>query len=49
MVREADLVMITAGHSNVDYAMVQQNAKLIFDTKNITRIKGVLGDNIEIL
>lgn len=34
-VRNADLVMITAGHHNVDYELVQKNAKAIFDTKNI--------------
>lgn len=48
-VQTADLVIITTGHSNVDYAMVQANAKAIFDTKNITRAKGITGDNIEIL
>ncbi len=29
-----DLVMITANHSNIDYDMIQENAKAIFDTKN---------------
>ena len=33
-VRDVDLVMVTCAHTNVDYAMVQQNAKVIFDTKN---------------
>ena len=43
-----DLVMITTAHSNVDYEMVQQNAKAIFDTKNVT--KDLMDrDNIEIL
>ena len=32
-----DLVMITTAHSNVDYAMVQANAKAIFDTKNVMK------------
>lgn len=48
-VRDQDIVIITTGHTNVDYQMIQKNAKLIFDTKNITRIKGVFGTNIEIL
>ena len=30
-----DLVMVTAAHHNVDYGMVQKNAKAIFDTKNV--------------
>lgn len=32
-----DLVVITTAHSNVDYAMVQANAKAIFDTKNVMK------------
>ena len=43
-----DLVMITTAHSNVDYEMVQKNAKVIFDTKNVTKnLKNK--ENIEIL
>ena len=34
-VADADLVVITAAHHNVDYEMVQKNAKMIFDTKNV--------------
>lgn len=33
-VADADLVMITCMHTNVDYDLVQKNAKAIFDTKN---------------
>lgn len=44
----ADLVMITCAHSNVDYDLVQQHAKAIFDTKNV--MKGVENrENIEVL
>ena len=32
-----DLVMITCEHTAVDYMMIQQNAKAIFDTKNAMR------------
>ncbi len=47
-VAEYDLVMVTTAHSNVDYPMVQQNAKAIFDTKNV--MKNVTPrDNIEVL
>lgn len=43
-----DLVMVTAAHSNVDYEMLQKNAKAIFDTKNA--MKAVADrENIEVL
>jgi len=45
---EADLVMVTCAHTNVDYELVQKNAKAIFDTKNVMKnIKN--RENIEIL
>lgn len=34
MVADADLVVITTAHTSVDYEMVQQHARCIFDTKN---------------
>lgn len=34
---DADLVIITTAHTQVDYEMVQMHAKLIFDTKNAMR------------
>ena len=37
VVRGADLVMVTVGHHNVDYQMVQENAKAVFDTKNVMK------------
>ncbi|MBR5316986.1 MAG: nucleotide sugar dehydrogenase [Lachnospiraceae bacterium] len=37
IVASYDLVMITTAHSNVDYEMVQANAKAIFDTKNVMK------------
>lgn len=44
----ADLVVVTCAHSNVDYDFVQQNAKAIFDTKNV--MKNVKDrSNIEVL
>ena len=43
-----DLIMITAAHSNVDYEMIQENAKAIFDTKNV--MKNIASrENIEVL
>ena len=48
LIESADLVMITCAHTNVDYAFVQQYAKAIFDTKNVT--KNIQPrDNIEVL
>lgn len=37
LIESADLVVITASHSNVDYEFVQRHAKAIFDTKNVTK------------
>lgn len=48
VVSDADLVMVTCAHSNVDYDFVQQNAKAIFDTKNAMKAVEVR-DNIEVL
>ena len=48
LLQSVDLVMITCAHTVVDYAFVQQNAKLIFDTKNVMS-KLSDRDNIEIL
>lgn len=48
VVKAADLVMVTTGHHNVDYDMVQKYAKAIFDTKNVMKDKKVR-DNIEVL
>lgn len=48
MIQEYDLVMITCGHTCLDYDMIQRNAKAIFDTKNA--MKDVLErGNIEVL
>lgn len=47
-VEKADLVMITAAHTNVDYDMVQKHAVAIFDTKNA--MKNIENrENIEVL
>lgn len=47
-VSEYDLVIVTCAHSNVDYRMVQENAIVIFDTKNV--MKDIENrENIEVL
>ncbi|SCI74959.1 UDP-glucose 6-dehydrogenase tuaD [uncultured Clostridium sp.] len=37
LIESADLVMVTCAHTKVDYALVQQKAKVIFDTKNVMK------------
>lgn len=48
LIENADLVMVTAAHSNVDYELVQKHAKAIFDTKNVMK-DIVKRENIEVL
>ena len=48
IIAQYDLVMITCGHTNIDYDMIQKNAKAIFDTKNV--MQGIANrENIEVL
>ncbi len=48
LIKSADLVLVTAAHTNVDYDFVQENAVFIFDTKNA--MKAVKNrENIELL
>ncbi len=47
-VKNADLVMVTAAHTNVDYELVQRHARLVFDTKNAMK-NVAYRDNIEVL
>ncbi len=37
LIESADIVVVTASHSNVDYEFVNKHAKAIFDTKNVTK------------
>ncbi len=48
LLENADIVVVTTAHTNVDYDLVQQNAKAVFDTKNA--MKNVVSrDNVELL
>ena len=48
VVADADMVIITTAHTNVDYELVARSAKTIFDTKNAMKeIKN--RENIEVL
>lgn len=49
MVKESDLLIIATGHKNVDYAMIQKNAKAVFDARNILHEWDIDGDNIYVL
>ena len=40
IISKYDLIIITASHSNFDYNMINDNAKVIFDTKNA--MKGIV-------
>lgn len=37
VLKSADLVVIACAHSDVDYRMVQKNAKMVFDLKNVMK------------
>ena len=46
-VEAADCVLVLTGHSGVDYDMVRERAKLIFDTRNV--YKGLESDTLIIM
>lgn len=48
IVASYDLIVITTAHKDVDYDMVQKNAKAIFDTKNAMKAIGAK-ENVEVL
>ena len=48
IIKGYDLIVVTASHTKVDYDMIQQNAKAIFDTKNAMK-NVVVRNNIELL
>lgn len=48
LLQHADLVVVTAAHTTVDYEFVQQHAHAIFDTKNVMKDVKERG-NIEVL
>lgn len=48
IISKYDLIIITASHSNIDYNMINDNAKAIFDTKNAMK-NIVYREKIEVL
>jgi len=39
VIKKSDCVLLITNHSDVDYGMVQRNAKVIFDTRNVYKAK----------
>ena len=48
LLMNADIVVVTTAHTNVDYDFVQQNAKVVFDTKNAMK-SVICRNNVELL
>lgn len=48
IIAKYDLICITAAHTKVDYDMIQKNAQVIFDTKNVMK-NFAERENIEVL
>lgn len=48
LLQSSDIVIITTAHTNVDYKFVVDNAKIVFDTKNVTK-EVIKRDNIIVL
>ncbi|MGC9002501.1 MAG: nucleotide sugar dehydrogenase [Dictyoglomus sp.] len=48
-VKNADCVLIVTDHDNIDYEMIYKNAKLIVDTRNALRKRGISIDERVIL
>ncbi len=36
-----DIVIITTNHSNIDYNLIRDRAKLVIDTRNALKLKGI--------
>ena len=43
-VKEKDIIIITTAHTTVDYKMVAENAKAVFDTRNAIKFDS---ENVE--
>lgn len=44
---DMDLVVLVTDHADFDYDRIAKEAKLIFDTRNAFRMRGILGEHIE--
>lgn len=46
IIKKQDLVLLLTDHTNLDYKLIADNAKLVFDTRNIFRKVGIDADNV---
>jgi len=50
LIKQADAVIITTAHKkNIDYKMIVENAKYIFDAKNVLKKMGIAAINVEVI
>ena len=50
LIKQADAVIVTTAHKkNIDYKMIVENAKYIFDAKNVLKKMGITAINIEVI
>ncbi|HPD37735.1 MAG TPA: nucleotide sugar dehydrogenase [Mesotoga infera] len=50
LIKESDAVVITTAHKkNINYKMIVENARYIFDAKNVLSKMGIAGENVEVL
>ena len=50
LIKQADAVIITTAHKkNIDYKMIVENAKYIFDAKNVLKKMGIESGNVEVI
>jgi UDP-N-acetyl-D-glucosamine dehydrogenase len=46
LVKKQDIVIILTDHSDLDYRIIAENSKVVFDTRNIFEKRNIKGDNI---
>ena len=50
LIKQVDAVIITTAHKkNIDYKMIVENAKYIFDAKNVLKKMGIQSGNVEVI
>lgn len=50
LIKEADVVLITTAHKKlINYPMIVENAKYIFDSKNVLKKMGIFSEKVEVL
>ena len=41
-----DAILILTDHTDVDHALAIEHGKLVFDTRNATKVEGVTAENV---